>query len=54
MEVIKGAWQYRGLGSAHGIVLGSLGAWERSLTFKVTARVGGCLDQGGILGKRGS
>ena len=46
----KEAWQYRELGSAHGIVLGFLRGARMltSIHSKVTASVGDCLDQGGI------
>ena len=47
----KEAWQYRELGSAHGILLGFSEGWGGALICihgKVKASVGDCLDQGGI------
>ena len=44
------AWQYRELGSAHGILLGFSEGWGAltSIHGRVKASVGDCLDQGGI------
>ena len=46
-KVLEGSWQYSELGSAYGMVFGSLRG-----KVKVIASVGGCLDQDGILRKQ--